>query len=203
MQEMGIPLSGVLEVLIVFSLLILCGAKELRRPGRAVLYVPTSEIPWVTLAAAALAWLNGVRLVLTNHNTRIEHADMMFGLVGRVLWAIHARADQVIAVSSSIANELHSIGVRRNVAVSSCGFSRPSYVTARRSAPTHGGIYVGRIERGKGQDDLLDVWLNVTQSLPKADLRLVGHAIGENRSRIVRRRKDLGLESGMSLFESH
>jgi len=200
LHDKGIPFSGVLEALLTFCLLLLHGAREVHRSAEAIIYVPTSEIPWTTFAAGLLARLFGVRLVLANLNTRIAHSTSLFGLVGWLLWSIHSRADQVIALSGTIADELKALRVRDNVAVNSCGFERSQYVRLPRDVPSHAAIYVGRIERGKGVDDLLTTWLSVNRRISDADLRLAGYSSPHQHRSLVQRRKDLSLESVVELI---
>lgn len=190
----GVTLVGLLEAVVAFSLLLLRGGQALYRSRSGIVYVPTSEIPWVTFAAAVLAKLFQSRLVLTNQNVRTGLAKKAGGLVGQILWRIHSQADQVIAVSSAIADELESVGVSGNVSINTNGFRRPDYAAIRRVAPPHGGIFIGRVELAKGVNDLLDTWLLVSRDFPRAELRLVGYASSANRARFVERRSSLGLD---------
>jgi len=200
LEDRGFALAGALEAGVAFGLLLVRGGQELRRARHRVLYVPTSEIPWVTFAAAALARLFHCRLVLANLNTRIELTNKVAGLVGRLLWKIHARADRVIALSTATADELRSVGVVRNVSVNSCGFERPPNGPREPGPRPHAGVYVGRIESAKGVADLLDTWFLVNKAFPTAVLRLAGHATSDNWTRFVRRRNELGLDGAVQFL---
>ena len=189
-----------LEVLLAFGILLMLGGQQLLKDRDAIVYVPTSEIPWVTLPAFLLAKMfQGRRLVLANLNTQIGLAAKVGGLAGRALWAIHARADRVIALSSAIAAELDALGVSRNVAINSCGFDRPRVDANAPVAVTHGATYVGRLEKAKGMDDLLDAWRNVAKLIPAADLRVIGYATPENYKRFVENRDSFGLSHNVEV----
>jgi glycosyltransferase involved in cell wall biosynthesis len=194
-----LPLAGLIEVLVTLSIMVASGARELQRTNTATVYVPTSEVPWVTFAGVGLAWIFGKRLVLTNHNTRLVHARAVFGMVGRFLWHVHARADCVIAVSSAIAEELGAMGIRRNVQRSSNGFTRSNHPN-NRVMPKQSAIYIGRLELGKGIYDLIDVWRLVHAEVPGASLRLVGHSTSSARAKFVTRSESLGLDSAIDLL---
>jgi glycosyltransferase involved in cell wall biosynthesis len=200
LEVRGQAIAGFIEALVAFISLLICGGMELRRTKRTTVYVPTSEIPWVTFAGALLAWLFASRLVLTNQNIRIDLASKAGGLVGRLLWRIHARADQVIAVSQAIANELESVGVRGNVVVNPNGFERSRVQLNRREESKHAGIYIGRIEQAKGVDDLLNAWLLVTRRFPGANLCVVGYASSINRVRFAQQRSALGLDDVIEMI---
>lgn len=200
LSDKGVRLARALEVLVAFSFLLVLGSQVLYGTRLATVYVPTSEIPWVTIAASLLAKVFRTRLVLANLNTRIGLASIAGGLVGRVLWRIHSHADQVIALSSAIAEELKVVGVSTNVAINTCGFDQREDASRDRAIPEHAGIYVGRVESAKGIDDLLDAWLIVTRSHPMADLRVAGHANPDNRAKFIQRRDSIGLEHAVELL---
>lgn len=189
----AVGLNGVSEALFSMGALLLLGGRQLWFSRRAVVYVPTSEIPWVTLPAAFLSWIFRRRLVLANLNTRI---DLARGVVGRILWRIHARADRVIALSAAIASELKVLGISANVEINSVGYERPRKLPAR-DAPRHSAIYVGRLEPAKGFDDLLNTWSEVVRRRPTADLITVGYATPANLSRFKDARQALGLNESV------
>jgi glycosyltransferase involved in cell wall biosynthesis len=164
------------EALAAFFAILVLGGREMANEPRAILYVPTSEIPWVTMPAYLLAVLFRARLVLANLNTRIALA---LGVVGRILWAIHRRADQVIALSSAIAEELRQIGINGNVSINTVGFEAP-VLEVSRPIPTHGAVFIGRLEPAKGIRDALDAWTIVREALPSVDLQLAGFGTPRN-----------------------
>jgi glycosyltransferase involved in cell wall biosynthesis len=197
LHQAGVPFAGAAEALLSFSAITIRGALELIRSPAAVIYVPTSEIPWVTLAGFTLARLFRRRLVLTNHNTRIEHGSVAFGLVGKILWGMHARADRVIAVSHAIAEELAAIDISNNVSVNSLGFSAEHARTLRSEAPPLTAFYIGRLETTKGIYDLLDVWGTVVRNLPSAKLVMAGYGTSSSQQRFLKARFMYDLDSAV------
>jgi glycosyltransferase involved in cell wall biosynthesis len=199
-RDTGSNVAGFVEAVFVFILLVVLGAKELYGQVNRVVYVPTSEIPWVTASGYLLSRLFDCRLVLVNLNAQLEVARMAGGLVGRLLWVAHANSDQVIAVSAAIAEQLSTLGVRANVSVNTCGFTPPPYDWTPPIPERHGAAYVGRVEKPKGMNDLLDVWAQVTRALPSVHLRVIGYASPKNRMTFVERRENLGLEHAIDLL---
>jgi glycosyltransferase involved in cell wall biosynthesis len=165
------PLARVMELAIVMGQLLRLGRTELRRNPHPIIYVPTSELWWVSLPAHILARVYGRRLILVPLNTAGG------GIAGWLNWRIHARADGVIAISRALRSDLAKRSVIDRVWVNGVGFVR---APARGPTPFrsrhHSAIYVGRIRTEKGLDDNLAAWALVISSLPQSDLVLVGHA---------------------------
>ena len=186
-------LGGLIEVLWVVGLLLIQGSREIKRSRDSVLYVPASEIPWLTLPAYLLSVIFRRRLVLVNLNTKGG------GLIRWVLWRLHARADQVIAISKAIKSELEAVGVSGRIEVNSCGFTRGDNVEPLAPAPLWAATFVGRLQPQKGIHDLIRVWSLIIPRFPDAQLLMVGHASAENRRRLLEHRRQLGLDDNVEL----
>jgi glycosyltransferase involved in cell wall biosynthesis len=191
--------AGFLEAILTFNALMWLGLRELYRERHAIVYVPTSEIPWVTATGYVLSKALRRRFVLVNLSARPEVAKMVGGWVGRVLWFIHKKADVVIAVSMATAEELRVVGVKGNVSVNSSGFTRSILQPNNDQPQRQGATYVGRLEVPKGMYDLLETWSQVTTLFPLANLQVVGYATPDNRSAFLRRRNELGLDTNVKV----
>jgi glycosyltransferase involved in cell wall biosynthesis len=190
LQSKNYWLSRIVEALLVMVQLARLGYREARRQPDAILYVPMAEHWWTSLPAYAIHRLCGLPLVLVPQNTLGRN------LPSRLNWGAHARADQIIAISDAIQDELAELGLSRNVSKNGVGFRRqtkPSPV--ERHANT--AVFVGRLE--KGLSDHLRAWKIVVKEKPDAKLILVGHGTPRTEGDFRRLCAELRLGSSVEL----
>ena len=187
-------IGGAAEALYAASILLLLGGIELQRRD-ATVYVPNSELPWLTAPAWLLGRLFRRRIVLVNHNTKVGVAS----LIGRLLWDMHRHSNQVITVSQALRDELRLLGVTTNVAVNPLGFDAEPEGGSPRPIKSSGAIYIGRLEKDKGLHDLAAVWSLVIAQCPTAVLRVVGYATPTNEDRFRAELRGLGLEESVQM----
>ncbi|MFH0965750.1 MAG: glycosyltransferase [Planctomycetota bacterium] len=113
----------------------------------------------------------------------------------RLVLALLRNADAFVALSSTIRDELRSLGVPlRRIHVIPNGIPIPS--PPRRTARPPLAVFVGRLCAEKNLDNLLRAWRIVMDKLPAARLELVGD--GPLADPLKRLARDLGLESSVT-----
>ncbi len=198
------------------SLFVLC--KALTPVKRAdVIYVPFSELWFLTLPAVFLGKLSRRTVLLKNlniefrGNTLLEvHADIKrlgkrpsISLVVAVLqfllrkvnvW-LHNRSDGVITLSESMKRKLIEHGVRQEkIMVNPVGMDLGPIESARPFDTEFDSIFIGRHVPEKGIFDLIRIWRLVTDRLPEAKLVTVGWCSPETRKTLSRQIRESNLE---------
>jgi 1,2-diacylglycerol 3-alpha-glucosyltransferase len=177
-------------------------------------------------AARRLARRNRRPLVFTYH-TRYEkyahYVPLPLGLVQaaalRISAGFAAQADAVLAPSAVIRDELHARGVRTPIAVVPTGIDLDHFrpgdrAAARRLLGVGDGqplvLYVGRLDREKSVDRVLQAFERVASTVPAAQLVLVGQGTETERLRrmaealpVAERIRFLGLRPHHSLAECY
>ncbi len=166
----------------------------LRAVARAeFVYVPTSELPHVTLAAFLIAKLARRPLVLCNLNVE---GVMLWGF-NRIL---HRRATAILTISNALASELVRQFPGMPIRTFPVGTDDASVL--HRADPQFDGVFVGRHVAAKGIFDLLEIWKRCCAASPDLRLALAGPCEPAVAAEIARRLAELGIASNVTLLGS-
>jgi len=171
--------------------LVLALRHRLRSGACDVVHAHLLHADW-HVAVAAGARRPDVALVSTKHNHDPFRARQPIRTVERRLTA---RYDGVIAISASLARFTEEV-VGRRPRVVRYGLTPGSAADGETCARSH-LLAVGRLERQKGFDVLLDAMPAVLAAHPAARLTIVGE--GRERARLEQRIRRLGLEGSVEL----
>lgn len=154
------------------------GLRACRTGPVDAIYVPSSELLPCVLAGVVVSKFCRRRLVLCNMNASgIALAPLVV--------ALHNWADEVVVLSTGLADALQRRGLRGRPHVIGCG-------TPVQEAPPPGArptkewdaVFVGRHTKAKGVLDLLDIWEAVRKQRPLGRLALVG-SCSEEMARLI------------------
>lgn len=126
-------------------------------------YVPTSEIVPLSVAAFVLSRLFAIPLVLCNNNVKTE--------AWRLNRWIHDRSALVITLSRSLRDELAASGIRSRIEITGVGVDDRA---VPRAPLLYDAIYVARHTVQKGALDLVEIWARCCAKRAGLKLAMVG-----------------------------
>jgi glycosyltransferase involved in cell wall biosynthesis len=109
-----------------------------------------------------------------------------------------ARADHILACSSWLQRALGEAGIRAEAVALPTPPPSPHYVRAPAERPLF--VFVGRLSREKGVASLIRAFARTRESVPSAELRIVGD--GEERASLERLSASLGLDAAVTFHGS-
>jgi len=159
-----------------------CAVMRLRGERYDVVFVPSSEQIPALVAGIAAKYIFGAPLVACNLNIDI------FPDRFRARFAeLHNSADQVIAISNHLAEELKRYGVRSPILVNGVGLDTeevPKPGAFEFDEKIFDAVFVGRHDAEKGIFDLVRIWRIVAARNPDARLVMIGSCNPNNQMRL-------------------
>lgn len=187
------------EALYSFFALLIRGHSVVRKNDIDLLYVPSSELFWITIAASLLKWRFRIPLVLCNQN--VEADDFFFTLAQKINKPFHNRfANTVITVSHTLKATLEQHGFTSSIDVNTNGLDHEQFRGSVAVRPRFDGLFIGRHNPEKGVLDVLDIWVHVTLQRRDAQLGLVGYALPSMQTMLERRIAALGLWRNVTIL---
>jgi glycosyltransferase involved in cell wall biosynthesis len=190
---------------------LLAGLWHLGRHGRGAIY-HAHDVGTPGLLAAAARRLFGGRSIVKLRTGRLNYEKQYGSGFGRWMFKrLLALHDRVIAVSTEVEGYLQEIGVPVDLvirlpnavdgAVFAPSHSSPDHGFRRSLGLSAGGriiLYIGRLNRVKGVDVLLDAWAALPPSL-RHDTALLIVGDGEERAALERRASRLGIQESVAV----
>lgn len=163
------------EIISAFWFLLIRSMRVLRRRDIDVVYVPSSEILWITVVACALKKMFHVRTIACNQNVEGKNGFIRF-----IQWCnirFHNRCyDGVITVSRALRKALVKQGLHVPINVHLNGIDHVACKGLRQEQKRYDAIFVGRHEAEKGIFDTIEIWKRVVREYPSARFALVGYS---------------------------
>src|SRR5262249_14995830 len=146
-----------------------------------------SHFFWSDALGALVAAATGVRVISTRHET----GSWMRGPHKRLERLVYRRFERILCVSEAVRRSLVERGVpEAKLAVVPPGVGAETTPVAAGPGPRR-VLSVGRLERVKGHDVLIDAFARVAARVPAVELVIVGD--GAERAALERRVVELGL----------
>jgi len=159
-----------------------CAVMRLRGERYETVFVPSSEQIPALVAGIAAKYIFGAPLVVCNLNIDIFPERYRTRLA-----ELHNSADQVIAISDHLAEELKRYGVSSPILVNGVGLDTdevPEPGAFEFDEKVFDAVFVGRHDAEKGIFDLIRIWRIVAARKPDARLVMIGSCNPNNQMRL-------------------
>lgn len=162
----------------------------------------TSDLPWDILPCLLAKkfhknqlWIQCVHHLYPHWSTR--HGNKLISFCGYHIQQFSLsiakhNADTIIAVNPKLKNSLEKIGFKSNlIFINQNGIRKPSKISGKSNK--NQVIYLGRLSKSKGIDQLLESWSYVTKQIPKSRLYLAGHYLDSDFKKYQQKTKELNI----------
>lgn len=141
--------------------------------------------PWARLFGSKIVWIEFGPL---------EAVLKKFGGLPGFLYKLVSKMPSEVIMSSTHTQKANAYLGMKNVRVIPCAIT-PRELQVKTNP--HLVVCVSRLEKGKGQDLLLEAWVHVIRKVPSALLRIVGE--GDQATRLAYQVQSLRLENSVQL----
>jgi glycosyltransferase involved in cell wall biosynthesis len=203
LRSVYFPIARLLEWTHALGAQLWISAGLMRRQNLDAIYVPTSELPYVTLPALLLSLLYRKPLVLVNLNIgplTLKPSSTWVNCFLHNLARLCPRY-RLLTISQSLANELSASRVSGPYFINGVGLdSTPFQLSSAPPPKIWDALFIGRHTALKGVLDLPAIWKQVMVHHPHARLALAGTCDPAMREQLVREIARLGLEAHILLL---
>lgn len=133
--------------------------------------------------------------LIINTITYIE--SIIIGKIGNYF------ASTIFTVNPELKSEMIKRGINKNkIVLSKNGLFIKDIASAKAISPNnYDAIYMGRISFNKGIDDLITTWQEVVESIPKAQLAIMGRGMDQEVQSFKKKCKDMRLENNITFLD--
>lgn len=183
----------------------------LESKDREVIAYASSDLFWEVLPAfyfktrkKSVEWVQVIHHIYPDWKKRPgSRAINFFGfyLQKFSFFLIKKKADKIIVLNNLIKNELVKYGFgEKKLYLSYNGIDLDYLNSIEKKDFSYDGVFLGRLSRSKGTNDLIEIWKRVCESFPDARLAIVGGGSKEEKKQLLEKIGEYDLEKNIDLL---